>query len=147
MPLKRPFGVTMLLWLVLIVIVWGVVRCFAALQNRDMLIEFGSGLSPLYLSVSGASWGVAGGVLLWSLLTVQAWSRRVVVAAASVWLLEYWVERGVFYQSSNPNLVFALAFSGLLLGLVLAITAHKRTKNFFTRSEEYEQHNENPNLE
>ena len=84
---------------------------------------------------------------MWGLLTVKAWSRRAVVTAAIIWLLEYWIERGVFYQSSNPNLVFALMMSGLLLGLVLAITTHKRTKNFFTRSEEYEHQNQNPNLE
>jgi len=147
MPLKRPFGVTLLLWLVLMLIVWGAVRFFAALQNRDVLIEFNSSLSPLYLAITGSAWSVAGGVLLWSLFTVKAWSRQAILTFTIVWLLEYWIERGLFYKSPDPNLVFALMLSALLLVIVLAITIRENTRKFFTRSEEYEQRNQNPNLE
>ena len=147
MPSKRPFGVTLLLWLVLILIVWGAVRFFAALQNWDVLLEFKSSLSPLYLAVTGSAWSAAGGFLLWSLFTVKAWSRRAILISTIIWLLEYWIERGMFYKSPNPNLAFALILSVILLAIVLAIVIRKNTRNFFTRSEEYEQRNQNPNPE
>jgi hypothetical protein len=136
---KRPFGVTLIAWLVLMLIVWGVARCLAALQNWNTLIELKSSLSPLYLSVTGSGWGVAGGVLLWSLLTVRAWSRKAIIAATLIWLLEYWIERDLFYRSTNPNGLFALTMSIVLLGSVLIVMLQKNTQNFFTKSEAYEQ--------
>ena len=147
MPRKRPFGVTLLLWLVLMLIAWGAVRFFATLRAWDVLLEFKSSLSPLYLSVTGAGWGVAGGVLLWSMFTVKPWTRPAIVVSAVLWLIEYWIERGVFHESPNPNLAFALIVSALMLCIVLASVWHKSTKEFLTRSEEYEQQNESPNSE
>jgi len=147
MPLKRPFGVTLLLWLVLLLTIWGAVRLYTAVQTWNVLIEFKSSLSPLYLAVTGAGWGLAGGVLLWSLFTVKTWSRKAISTSAIIWLLEYWLERGFFYRSPNPNLIFAISLSVCFLGVVLAITRHRSTKIFFMRSEEYEQPNQNPNPE
>jgi len=144
---KRPFGVTLLLWLVLILTVWGVVRLYAALQTWNVLIEFKSSLSPLYMAVTGAGWGLTGGVLLWSMLTVKTWSRKAISTSAIIWLLEYWLERSIFYRSPNPNLVFALIVAAVSLVLVLTITEHRSTRNFFMRSEEYEQPNQNPSPE
>ena len=75
MPKNRPFGVTLLLWMVLILSAWGAVRFFAALRWWNVLNEFGAKLSPLYLSVTGAVWSVAGGVLLISILRQKGWAR------------------------------------------------------------------------
>ena len=147
MPSKRPFGVTLLLWLVLILIVWGTARFFTALQNWNVLTEFKSSLSPLYLSVTGSGWSAAGCVLLWSMFTVQKWSRKAILTSTIVWLLEYWIERSIFYKSPNPNWLFALTMSAVLLCSVLAITIRKNTQRFFTRSEEYEQRNQSPQHE
>jgi hypothetical protein len=69
MPRKRPFGVTLLLWLVLSLSAWGTVRLLAALRWWDVLNEFEARLSPLYLSITGAGWVLKGGELLWSLFS------------------------------------------------------------------------------
>ena len=143
---KRPFGVTLLIWMVLSLLAWGTIRFFAALHAWDILIEFGSSLSPLYLSITGAGWGVVGCVLLWSMVTGKRWTHRAILTSVFIWLLEYWLER-VFYQSPGANLPFAMAGSLLILGIAIFITLHKSTQNFFTRSEEYEQQNESPGLE
>jgi hypothetical protein len=147
MPRKRPFGVTLLLWLVLMVIVWGAVRVSASLRGWEVLAEYGSSLGPLYFLVTGAGWSVAGGALLWSLFTARPWTRRAMPIFALVWLIEYWIERGIFFQASNPNLWFALLGSILMSGIVLVCTFHKSTQVFLTRSEEYEQQIENPDPE
>jgi len=143
---KRPFGVTMLLWMVLSLLVWGMVRFFASLQAWDVLVEFKSSLSPLYLSITGAGWGVAGCVLLWSIFFRKKWAHRAVLTGIVVWLIEYWLER-VIRQSPRANLPFAIISSILIIGITVLITFHKSTRNFFTRSEEYEQQNENPGSE
>jgi hypothetical protein len=143
MLIKRPFGVTLLLCLVLMLIGWGGVRLSAALRGWDILVEFESALSPQYLSITGAAWAVAGCVLLWSTFTAQSWTRRALLTSAVIWLLEYWMER-LLFQSPRVDLPFAIANTVLILGITLICTLHRSTRDFFTRSEEYEQQNENP---
>jgi len=147
MPPKRPFGVTLLAVLVLMLMIWGATRFFATLRAWDLLTEFDSSLSPLYLSVTGAGWGVAGGVLFWSMFTSRMWTRRAIVLSAVIWLIEYWIERSVFYQLPGSNLKFALILSVVMLCVVMASVLHKSTKDYLTRSEEYEQQNQNPDSE
>jgi hypothetical protein len=129
--------------LVLLLVAWGGVRFSAALRGWDILVEFESALSPLYLSITGAGWAVAGCVLLWSTFTARSWTPRAILTAAIVWLLEYWMERTLF-QSPRVDLPFALASTLLILSLTLICTLRKSTQDFFTRSEEYEQQNQDP---
>ena len=138
---RRPFGVTLLLWLVLSLSVWGAVRLLATLRWWDVLNEFGAGLSPLYLSITGAGWIFAGFALLWSLFSAQLWTYRAIPIAISLWLVQYWVER-MFFESSRANLPFALIASLLLFIVALLSAFNRRTKEFFIRSEDYEQPNE-----
>ena len=143
MPRKRPFGVTLLLWLVLSLSAWGAVRWLAALRWWDVLVEFESRLSPLYLSITGAAWVLAGGALLWGLFTGKRWTRLAIPASIGLWLLEYWIER-VFFQSPRPNLPFAILASLLLLTVTLVSAFNRKTKSFLIRSEEHEQPNQDP---
>ena len=138
---QRPFGVTLLLWMVLSLSAWGVIRSFAALRWWDVLYEFEARLSPLYLLVTGAGWGIAGVVLLWSLWSAKAWSLVAIIASVVVWLAEYWIER-LFFQSQRENLPFAVVLSVLLLAVTFAITSNRHTKKFLNQSEEHEQSNE-----
>jgi len=143
MPPKRPFGVTLLLWMVLCLSAWGAVRFVAALRWWDALYEFESRLGPLYLSISGAGWVVAGGVLLWSMWNGKKWAHPAIPIFITLWLAEYWIER-LFFQSSRANLPFALTMSVLLLGVTLVSAFNRRTISFFTRSEEHEQQDQHP---
>jgi len=143
MPLKRPFGVTLLVWMVLSLSVWGAVRFAATLRGWDVLSEFDSRLNPPYLSITGAGWAVAGGVLIWGALSRKKWAYPALPVFMITWLSEYWVER-VFFQSPRANLPFALILSALFLAVVLICVFHRSTKKFFTRSEEHEQHNQHP---
>ncbi len=138
---KRPFGVTLLLWLVLTLSAWGVVRLFAALRWWAVLNEFGARLSPLYLSITGAGWVLVGGALLWGLFSGKSWPRWAIPASILLWLVGYWIER-LFFESSRANLLFALIASILLLTVTLVSALNRRTRKFFIKSEEYEQPNE-----
>ena len=143
---KRPFGVTLLLWLVLTLIVWGAVRFSAALRWRAVLTEFGSSLSVNYLSITGAGWGVVGCVLLWGMFTGKLWTRVAILTSVLVWLIQYWLER-IFFESVRANLPFAITSSIMILGIAWTCALHKSTRNFLTKSEAYEQQNESTNSE
>jgi hypothetical protein len=140
---KRPFGVTLLLWMVLILTAWGAVRFFAALRWWDVLNEFGASLSPLYLSVTGAGWGAAGCVLLVGILRRKQWAAPGTAAFILLWLIEYWIER-IFFQSERANLPFALMSSILVVTITWILANLPRTKYFFAKSEEHEQPVEKP---
>lgn len=135
---KRPFGVTLLLWLVLSLSVFGFLRLFGALSWWDVLNEFHSSLSPLYLSITGAGWGVAGIVLLWSIATGRRWAYLSVPIAVTLCLVHYWIER-IFFEAPRANLPFMLVLSLLLLGITLACALNRNTKKFLLKSEDYEQ--------
>jgi hypothetical protein len=138
---KRPFGVTLLLWLVLSLSAWGVVRLLATLRWWDVLNEFGASLSPLYLSISGIGWAVVGVVLLYGLFSGRPWTRLAIPISIFLWLLGYWIER-LFFESPRANFPFALMASVLLLAVTLVSALNRNTKKFLIRSEEYEQPNE-----
>ena len=146
MPIKRPFGVTLLLWMVLSLSAWGAIRFFAALRWWGILAEFDARLSPLYLSITGAGWVVVGGALLAGMLMIKTWVRPAILTFISLWLIEYWIER-LFFQSSRENLLFVLISSMMVIIVTVAVTSLRSTKLFFTRSEEHEQPYKNPNSE
>src|SRR5512138_1535951 len=113
MPRKRPFGVTLLLWLVLSLSAWGAIRLLGALRWWNVLNEFGAHLRPLYLSITGAGWVVVGAALLWSMFSGKSRTRLAILVSLGVWLLEYWIER-IFFESPRANLLFALIASLVL---------------------------------
>jgi hypothetical protein len=139
---KRPFGVTLLLWLVLSLSVWGAVRWLAALRSWDVLAEFEARLSPVYLSITGAGWVLGGALLLWGLFTAKRWVRLAIPLLVLLWLLEYWIER-LFFEAPRANLPFAIAASLLLITVTLVSALNRKTERFLFKSEAHEQPNEN----
>lgn len=135
---RRPFSVTLLLWLVLSLTVWGAIRLLATLRAWDVLHEFDARLSPLYLSSTGAGWLLAGIVLLWGLFSARHWTSRAILIAVSLWLILYWVER-LFFQAPRANLFFTLLASIVLLFVTFVNVSSSKTREYFTRSEDHEQ--------
>lgn len=138
MPHRRPFRVTLLLWLVLSLSAWGLLRFAAALRWWNVLYENEARLSPLYLSMTGAGWAAAGIVLLWSIFTIKRWVYKATPIALLVWLLEYWIER-IFFEGPRSNLAFAIITSLLAITFTWIIAFHRSTKKFLTKSEEHDQ--------
>lgn len=138
LPPRRPFRVTLLLWLVLSLSAWGLLRFAAALHWWDVLYDKEARLSPLYLSITGAGWSVAGIVLLWSLWSRKRWAYLAVPVSAFLWLVEYWIER-IFFQALRPNLAFTIFASVLIVLIPMGLAFHRKTKSYLTKSEEHEQ--------
>jgi hypothetical protein len=117
---------------------WGAVRLLAALRWWNVLNEFEARLSPLYLSITGAVWIVIGAVLLWGLFSAKLWTVRAFPAFVFLWIVQYWVER-IFFESPRPNAAFVLIATVLLFMVALMSAFNRKTKEFFIKSEEYEQ--------
>jgi len=137
-PQRRPFGVTLLLWMVLSLSVWGLLRFFGAVSWWEVLSQFGARLSPPYLSITGAGWTVVGAVLFWGIFSRKPWAHPAISISIILWLIEYWIER-IFFEATRANLLFTILFSVFLLGITLIITASPSTKTFLLRNEEHEQ--------
>ena len=135
---RRPFSVTLLLWLVLSLSAWGAVRLLAALRWWNVLNEFEASLGPLYLSLTGTVWLIVGLVLLWGLFSAKMWTRLAILAAITLWVMEYWIER-IFFESPRANFPFVLIVCILLFILTFISAFNRKTKDFFMRSEEHEQ--------
>ena len=135
---SRPFGVTLLLWLVLSLSAWGAVRLIAALRFWNMLHEFEARLSPVYFSITGTAWIITGAVLLWGLFRGTMWTYWAIPASITLWIAQYWIERLVF-QSPRANVSFALLLTILLIILTLISVFNRKTKEFLIRSEDHEQ--------
>lgn len=113
-------------------------RLLAALRWWDVLYEFGASLSPVYLSLTGAGWAAAGAVLLWGIWTGKRWALWAFPAAIILWLAGYWLER-LFFQAPRANLAFMAVVSIVLLAVTFLFTSRRSTRNFFVKSEEHEQ--------
>jgi len=138
---RRPFGVTLLLWLVLSLSAWGAVRLIAALRFWTLLSEFEARLNPWYLSLTGVGWMIVGTVLLWGLFSGKLWPPRAILVSIALWIVQYWIER-VFFEAPQANVFFALIVTALLFIVTLISAFNRKTKEFFIRSEEHEQPNQ-----
>jgi hypothetical protein len=117
---------------------WGLLRFAGALRWWNLLYENDARLSPLYLSIMGVVWGLAGIVLLWSIFSRQRWAYAAIPLALLVWLVEYWLER-LLFEAPRSNLPFAIVASLLVLTITWIIAFHRTTKIYLTKSEEHEQ--------
>lgn len=138
MPQKRPFGVTLFLWMVLFLSAWGALRLAGTLRWWEVLSAFEARLSPLYLSVTGAAWVVLGVVLLWSIFAGKRWSYPAIPLSIFLWLVVYWIER-IFFQAPRANLLFMVLVSMVLAVVTLVSTFNRKTRKFLLKSEEHEQ--------
>jgi hypothetical protein len=127
--MKRPFSVTFLLWLVLSLTAWSILRLATAIQWWRILMVSASPPGPLYIAISGGFWMLVSLVLLWGILRSRAWVRVVLIVASAGFSIWYWSDR-LLLQSLHDNWPFALGATILLLIIVMICVAHPRTKAF-----------------
>ena len=135
--MKRPFSVTILLWLVLCLTAWSGLRLATAFQWRQTLMEFASSPRLLYIAVSAGIWLIIGISLLWAMWQVKAWVRFALFWAGAAFGVWYWCDR-LLLQTSRANWPFALGATVLILSLVIICVVHPRTKTFFTQRERHD---------
>jgi len=129
--------------MVLCLSAWGLLRLIAALRWWNVLVQFGASISPLYLTITGAGWIIAGAVLIWGVWTGKRWAYPAIPISIFVWLAEYWLER-IIFQDPRANLAFMIAITILVSTVTALIAFNRSTREFLIKSEEHEQPDQDP---
>jgi len=129
--MKRPFSVTILLWLVLSLTAWSGLRLYSAIQWWQTLLELASPPGPLYIAISAGVWLAIALGLLWGMWQAKAWIRTALLGTGAGFTVWYWCDR-LLLQSAHENWPFALGLTILFLIIIVICVAHPRTKAFFT---------------
>ena len=132
------FRVTLLLFVVLTLTAWNIVRVWTAFAWREVLAEFAPTPGPIYIGISGALWAAVGLSVLWAAWQKKAWAPRLLVWSAPAYSVWYWTDR-LILQKERENWPFTLTVNLLLLVLVYFATR----SNYFTEREAYERESEN----
>jgi hypothetical protein len=115
--MKRPFAVTLTLWMVLILMTWNLVRLWTSIAWRGILVEFSVSLPPAIGAAVAGVWVVIGAVLYAGIWQGKPWAGKMLLGAASGYTVWYWGER-FFFHNPQPNLWFAVIVNLSLLVLV-----------------------------
>jgi hypothetical protein len=129
---RRPFSVTLLVLLVLIVAVFNLIRMLQTLTGWEFLTELMQ-ISPVYLAASGLIWGVAGLLLaIWTWLGARR-ASRLIRLAIPMYSLYYWLDRLFLsgYPERNVNWPFSAGVNLLIFLWSYWILSRKRVKIFF----------------
>lgn len=130
--MKRPFSVTILLWLVLSLTVWSGLRLYSALRWWSTLSEFASPPGPFYIALSAGIWLTISVLLLWGMWQARAWIRYALLGAGAALAVWYWADR-LLLQRPNENWPFALVATILLLSVLFVCVFAPGTKTFFAK--------------
>lgn len=136
---KRPFSVTLSIWLVLILTTWNALRLWTSIAWRDVLVEYPLRMPPAASAVAGGLWFIIGGILAWGLWRDKMWTAKWLRIAALCYSAWYWSERLV-WENPQPNSTFAAAATLACLTLIFIATKSMSR-------EAYERNTENPATE
>lgn len=133
---KRPFGVTVLVGLVLMFTGLQILRVWASIATWDFLASLPLRVSPLYFVLSGTVWAGISGWLLAGLWSGKHWAPRALQVAVLAYVSFHWVDR-IWLQARGPqssNMTFEAVLTFLLVGLIFGMLAPASMREYF-RSE------------
>ncbi len=115
---RRPLRVTLLLWLVLFVISYNVIRLWTAITWSDLMTEVNNQPGWLINALIGGLWISLGCIVFYGIFTLKKWARKGVAGLSIGYIAMYWFER-LLWQTPRPNWPFALILQFLLLMFIL----------------------------
>ena len=133
--MKRPFGVTILIGVVLIFTSLNFFRVSTAIRLWDYLVEPPLNTPVIYLVISGIIWSGLGLTLAFGFVTRQKWSSVLAKISAIVYSSHYWFDRLLIADRSGigSRWFFALGLTILLLVLTFIILAQPKTRAFLVK--------------
>jgi hypothetical protein len=135
---RRPFGVTLLAFGVLILTGLNFLRLIESIKQWGFLAQL-LPVSPLYIAFTGLVWTVGGILLLWGLWRGRPWAPSFSKLLTSAYIIYYWLDRLAFANipSRRVNWPFASGVSVISLIFVFWTLSRPKAKAFF--GEAYEQ--------
>jgi hypothetical protein len=129
---RRPFSVTLLTVGVLSITAINLLRLVQAFRQWDFLAGF-SGVSPLYLALTGLIWSAAGLPLGWGLWRGKRRARWATFGTALVYTLYYWLDRLLLVNKAQArrDWPFAAVVTLLLLTCIVWVLSRSKAKAFF----------------
>ena len=137
--MKRPFPVTLTIWLVLMLAIWNLLRAWTSIAWQGILTEYAVRMPPNVSAIVGALWFIIGAILVWGIWQEKAWGAKLLPGAAAGYSVWYWSER-LIWQNPHPNVQFAIVAN--LACLILIYFTLKSLSR-----EAYERNTENPAIE
>ena len=135
--MRRPFSVTILLWLVLSLTAWSGLRLYTAIQWWNALLEFASRPGPWYIAISAGVWLIVSITLLWSMWQAKTWARYALLGTGAGFAVWYWCDR-LFLQMPGADWPFTLAATILLLIILSVCVFTPGTKTFLSKREAHD---------
>jgi hypothetical protein len=117
---KLPLRVTLLLWLVLILTAWNVLRLWTSIAWHNVLVEYSAQPGPILVDLAAAIWVAVGFAVIWGIWRNKPWTAKLLLWATTGYTIWYWAER-LIWQAPRPNWPFAVILN--LLALILIIFA------------------------
>ncbi len=97
--MPRPRSVTLLALSVLCIAAFNVLGLISGVRRYTVLSRLPLSLPPAVEIGSSAVWAVVFGVLAFGLWRLRSWARWGTLAAVTIYLAQFWIERLVFGQS------------------------------------------------
>ncbi len=129
---RRPFSVTLLAIMVLIITGIYLIRFVQTLQLWDFL----SGLpdvSPVYLAITGLFWTLAGLLLVWGLWRGRPGTPRATRIAVLAFTLYYWLNRLLLANASEDFVNWPFTAAGIIILITICfwILSRPKVRTFF----------------
>jgi hypothetical protein len=125
--MKRPFGVTFLALIMVFAAVGNGLRLSEAVFFWKIFEEYS--VYPLYITISGGFWFLAGLSITWGLWQRKTWAWFAALGGAVGYGSWYWFDRLVF-QEPHSNWPFALV-STVFFVSCFSIMIHRSVIKFF----------------
>jgi hypothetical protein len=129
---KRPFSVTLLAVLVLIITTVHMVRFINTLTLWNFLTEL-PGKSPIYLALTGLLGSIAGALSFWGLWFGKSWARIATGILIVVYLGLLWIDQIIAVRAGNKfeNWPFWVGMTLVTLIFVFWTLLHASSKAYF----------------
>jgi len=129
---RRPFSVTLLSVLVLILGVTNLVRLVLGIQRYELLTSL-LPFSPAYTVVSGLFWSAIAFPLAWGVWSGRNWARRLTPIALLAYSIYYWMDRLLLVNNplSNINWPFAITINFFIILWSVWVCTRPKAKSHF----------------
>jgi hypothetical protein len=132
--MPRPRSVTLLALLVLSIAAFNALGLVSGVRRYTLLSRLPLSLPPAVPIGSSAFWAAAFGLLALGLWWMKRWARRGTLAAVTLYLAQFWIERLVFGQSDyiRMTILFDVGLHTLVLIVVWGNLLRPKVRQAFS---------------